>query len=201
MSQEDESGCGVPIKKVVLVSCLTDDWFVLLASPLWAGRRSLGEIKEDSLMHINVIICLWRISIGTFCFKCCMSLCFISMCVVKEPLPPLREPYLAQLIATRCNLCLSRLSHFRRAALLPCFAPLLRPERVLRPPSLRSAGRKARRKSQSLSLVQSLHLTFGPCVWVLQPFTQRASAEHFVQVCAWSGWEAGGAEALVSPSR
>lgn len=121
VSQEGESGCGVPIKKVVLVSCLQDDRSVLRSSPLWAGRKSLGEIKEDSLVHVNVISCLRRLGIGTFCFQCCMS-CVISMRVVKGPLLlPLREPHLAQLIAALCNLCLSRLSHFRRAALLPCF--------------------------------------------------------------------------------
>ena len=66
---------------------------------VWAGEKSPGEINEESLININVKICLWRINVGTFCFKCSVSLCFISMCVVKDPPLPWRKLHLVQLIA------------------------------------------------------------------------------------------------------
>lgn len=82
------------INKVVLCSCLKDNWFMLSFILSLGRRKSLGEINEESLININVRICLWRINIGTFCFKCSVSLCFISIYVVKVPFLPLREPHL-----------------------------------------------------------------------------------------------------------
>ena len=120
---------------------------------VWAGEKSPGEINEESLININVKICLWRINIGTFCFKCSMSLCFISICVVKDPPFPLRKPYLVQLIAACWEPQVVRSLYFRRPGELLC------PVSAGRFPGLsvlRSAG--PRQEASSESWIQSRFL-------------------------------------------
>lgn len=87
-----------------------------LVSFLFGQEKNLGGINEGFLININVKICLWRINIGTFCFKCSMSLCLISICVVKTTFPPQERSVLRSAarprLAGRCP-----------AALLPAHTP------------------------------------------------------------------------------
>lgn len=86
-------------RKAALCSCVTANWLRLLISSLLSGQEeTLGEIKEELLINVNVIICLRRINRGTFCFNApCPR---ASLAYVAKDLSPPRELHLVQPVAT-----------------------------------------------------------------------------------------------------